>query len=121
MKIKIAHISDTHGHLPPNPKLVDILIHTGDHTHCNKGDLECEVKQMKALNKRFGEMKEPYSYGYIDVREIIYVPGNHDFLPIKTLKNILTNVDVVVDSDNPYFELKGVKFFGTSYQKDYGT
>jgi len=134
-KIKITHISDTHGHIPSTPNKCDIMIHTGDHDGLWNPKMEYEantnhklmnerkfIEQYENFNAWIGAMKEKGVF-----KDFIYVPGNHfptmfineNDSPSKRFKNIMSNA-YVVDSHNPIFKIQGVSFFGTSLQTTFG-
>lgn len=101
--MKVVLIADTHNHTPDLPE-GDVLVHAGD------GTMMGTVDEVEKLDEWFGTL--PF-------RDIIYVPGNHDFLfekvhpPQKLLKNaiVLINRGVMVKGrikcwGSPYTQVK---------------
>ena len=77
--VRIVCISDTHGHHDylKNIPMGDILIHSGDFTHCG------ELSHVHKFNKFVSELGHPYK---------IVIAGNHDLtLGHKVLSEGLTN------------------------------
>lgn len=111
MKVKIVHISDTHGHYPMNLPPGDILIHTGDYSFISKyAKLDKQLVELNAFNVYLGTLKDKYSY-------IFFTAGNHDWIfeqNLKLAKKTLTNAITLADSG--YTTLYGLKFYGTSSQ-----
>lgn len=111
-KLKILHISDTHGfhkNLNINTN-VDLIIHSGDAT--NWRDPYKNVVEMENFI---------YWYSRLDIEFKIYVAGNHDTSIEKGLikETDFLNAGIVYLQDD-YVEVKGRTIYGSPYTPTYG-
>src|ERR1700722_7487649 len=88
-KMRICHISDTHGSFPRLSGRYDIVLHTGDFfpnsTAVFAGNKTAEmIFQDDWLGENIKTMK-PWLQGH----PFLYVPGNHDFLHPDRMGDIL--------------------------------
>ena len=112
MKLKIWHISDTHGYhnLLDIPKNIDIVIHSGDATN--------------QINPAFNnnEMLDFIDwYSNLDIPVKIFVAGNHD---TSIEKRLITKSDFkkagIIYLENETIKLYGLKIFGSPNTLQYG-
>lgn len=116
-KLRVLHISDTHGHFPQLYGRFDVVVHSGDFfpnsQYCgNNNQLEMAF-QMDWLKQKAQTVKE-----WLRGHPFLFTMGNHDFLHADIVTMVLgqeaglTNVrclhDRVVDH-------QGVKFYGFPY------
>ena len=112
MKLKIWHISDTHGfhHQLNMPEGIDLVIHTGDCS--NRMDPytnEPEVRQ-------FIEW-----YEQVPIPNKIFIPGNHD---TSIERNLIKGSDFISAGihllNHDWVNVDGIKIFGSPYTPTYG-
>lgn len=115
-KMRVCHISDTHGKFPRLYGRYDAVIHTGDlfpNSHAAfVGDRAGEMKfQLKWLRDNIGEFKSQ-----LQGNPFLYVPGNHDFLDHNLMEFELRQVGVeAFDLTDKLLTFKGVNFYGFPY------
>lgn len=104
--MKILGIADTHSHTPKLPKS-DILIIAGDYSFISKYATEnVMIPELKTFNNWLKTIHHKYG-------EILFVPGNHDFLfetNEKLARKLLTEAVVLIDEE---IVIGGVKFYGS--------
>lgn len=100
--MKIVCISDTHMWGMPLSDLPegDILVHAGD------GTFRGTIKEIKQFHKELVKHKEDsrYKKGY---KEIIFVPGNHDWLfqtDPDVARMLMPNVEVLINETYHYYD-----------------
>jgi len=112
-KLKVIHISDTHGFIPNIDKFPcgDILIYSGD-ADCNpnyhKNNLAKLTPCLEELNDFFQDLLDKKKF-----KKIIFVPGNHDFIFQNfevEARYILNAATVLIDEE---YEYGGFKFYGS--------
>ena len=111
-KLKIWHISDTHGfHDQLNiPEGIDLVIHTGDcSNHIDPYQNEWEVKNFLMW------------FEQVPIPNKIYIPGNHDTSIEKGLVKagdfISRGIHLLM---HDWINVNGVKIFGSPYTPTYG-
>jgi Icc-related predicted phosphoesterase len=115
-KIRLCHVSDTHGGFPHLHGRYDYVLHTGDFFpnshHVVQTDKTKEMKfQLQWLRDNIYAIKQ-WLNGHI----MIYVPGNHDFLHPDTMEYELQAVGVeAYGIANRLFMFRGVNFYGFPY------
>jgi Icc-related predicted phosphoesterase len=112
MKLKIWHISDTHGfHKQLTiPEGIDLIIHTGDcSNHIDPYQNEWEVKDFLMW------------YEQVPIPNKIYIPGNHD---TSIERNLVKASDFVSRGIHllihDWVEIEGIKIFGSPYTPTFG-
>lgn len=115
-KMRLCHVSDTHGKFPRLYGRYDAVIHTGDlfpNSHAVMvGDRQAEASfQLKWLRDSLEEFK-----GWLQGHPFLYVPGNHDFLPSSCMEFELRSIGLeAFDLTDKSLTFKGVNFYGFPY------
>jgi len=102
--MKITCISDIHGHLIDISK-TDLLLIAGDVLPLNIQSHNFE--SVKWLQGEFSEWAES-----IDAKEVIMIPGNHDFV-FEQMTVAIDGVKVLIDN---YTTFEGLKIWGSPWQ-----
>lgn len=112
-KLKILHISDTHGYhaLLNIPNDIDMIIHSGDFS--NYKDYYSNEPEMLSFIHWFGNLKVKYK---------VLIAGNHDACPAIAPKDFL---DWCIYYGIHYLEheeitIEGLKIFGSPYTPTFG-
>ena len=118
--VKIVCISDTHMWGMPLAEIPrgDILIHSGDATH--RGT----IPQINNFYQELIKHKKDTRYGP-GFKEIIFVPGNHDFgfeQQEALCREIMADVHVLINQDYHYYHEDGtvIKFWGSPVCPPFG-
>jgi len=109
--MKIAAISDTHGHLPRVPEC-DVFIHAGDWTPVHNHSRGFQKDWVKNVLSQWSMEVDPETY-------ILAIAGNHDFVARSDDDFVRKNVywDYL---NNESREINGVKFWGSPYSLTFG-
>ncbi len=112
-KIKIWHISDTHGdhELLKVPKGIDAVIHSGDHS--NFYELYKNEPEALSFIKWFGNL---------DIKHKILIAGNHDAFAAKCpqeFKKLCLLYDIIY-LENNWCEIEGIKIWGSPFTPTFG-
>ncbi len=105
--MKIAVLSDTHGHVPDVPD-VDLLILSGDYVHTRKNDW---LAQQRWVNNTF----KPWLDELSQRMTIIGVAGNHDYI-LEYHKEALPELSWTY-LENSGCEFQGLKVWGSPQNK----
>lgn len=113
-KIKVWHISDTHGEheLLKVPKDIDAVIHSGDFS--NYYDVYKNEPETFKFLEWFSSLKIKYK---------ILIAGNHDAFACKRtqhFKNFCKMYDIIY-LENDYTYIEGLKVWGSPYTPTFGT
>jgi Icc-related predicted phosphoesterase len=115
-KMRIMHLSDTHGRFPRLYGRFDVVLHTGDlfpNSHHVGSNKNAEMGfQLQWLRDSIPEMK-----AQLQGHPLLYVPGNHDFLHSSLMEFELraAGLDNVFDLTDKLFTFRGVNFYGFPY------
>lgn len=115
-KLRIMHVSDTHGNFPRLYGKFDVIVHTGDlfpnSHHVFNGNRAAEAAfQEQWLRDQMPEFKK-----WLNGHPILYVPGNHDFLSSVILEKDLRSEGVeAFDLTDKMLTFQGVNFYGFPY------
>lgn len=115
-KMRLMHISDTHGGFPRLYGRYDVVIHTGDFFpnshHVGQGNKTQEMAfQLQWLRDQIPQMK-----GWLQGHPFLYVPGNHDFLHSDLMMFELQSAGVnAVNLTDKVTTFQGVNFYGFPY------
>jgi Icc-related predicted phosphoesterase len=115
-KMRLCHISDTHGGFPRLPGRYDVVIHTGDffpnsrHVFTGNKTLEM-VFQDDWLKSQIATMKS-----WLQGHPFLYVPGNHDFLHSDRMEHVLRSEGInAIGLTDKVTTVEGVNFYGFPY------
>lgn len=112
-KLRLWHISDTHGlaHLLTIPEDIDIVIHSGDSTNWKD-----EYKNHPEFENFI------YWYSRLPIKYKIYVAGNHDSAIERNIFDCksLFKLNNIIYLENSVTEIEGIKIFGTPYTPTFG-
>lgn len=114
-KMRICHVSDTHGKFPRLYGRYDVIVHTGDlfpNSHHVYNDKPKEMSfQYQWLKDNVNEMKS-----WLQGHPFLYVPGNHDFLTSSLMEFELRQIGVeAFDLTDKLLTFQGVNFYGFPY------
>jgi len=115
-KMRLCHVSDTHGRFPRLYGRYDAVIHTGDlfpnSHHVFSGNRNLEMAfQMKWLRENMEEMKS-----WLQGHPFLYVPGNHDFLDSNLMEFEMRQVGLeAFNLTDKTLNFRGVNFYGFPY------
>jgi Icc-related predicted phosphoesterase len=115
-KMRLCHISDTHGKFPELFGRYDAVIHTGDllpnSHHVMTGNRNLEMRfQLQWIRDNINEFKS-----WLRGHPLLYVPGNHDFIDSNLLEFELRSVGLeVFNLTDKILTFQGVNFYGFPY------
>ncbi len=115
-RLRMCHISDTHGGFPQLHGRYDAVVHTGDFFpnshHVVTGNKVMEaVFQMKWLEENVGKIKQQ-----LQGHPYLFILGNHDFVHPQMVEQFLNSEGVkAIDLTDKVVEHSGVKFYGFPY------
>lgn len=115
-KMRLCHISDTHGGFPRLHGKYDAVIHTGDffpnsHFRGEGNKVREAVFQMRWLEDNIDVMKQQ-----LQGHPYFFILGNHDFVNPKMVEAFLNSEGVVaLDLTDQLVTFKGVNFYGFPY------
>jgi len=112
-KLKILHVSDSHGYhdLLNIPYDIDMIIHSGDFSN------------FYDYNKNLPECLDFLDwYGKLDVKYKLLIAGNHDSVPAISPAYFreICNEKNIIYLENESIEIEGIKIFGTPIQPTFG-
>lgn len=115
-KMRLCHVSDTHGQFPRLYGRYDAVIHTGDlfpnSHHLFNGNKTGEMSfQLQWLRDNLNEMKS-----WLQGHPFLYVPGNHDFLDHNLMEFEMRQIGLeAFDLTDKLLTFQGVNFYGFPY------
>jgi Icc-related predicted phosphoesterase len=115
-KMRLCHVSDTHGKFPRLYGRYDAVIHTGDlfpnSAAVMSGNKNLEMSfQLKWLRESLTEIKS-----WLGGHPFLYVPGNHDFLNSALMEFELRSIGLeAFDLTDKLLTFRGVNFYGFPY------
>lgn len=115
-KLRIMHVSDTHGGFPKLFGRFDAILHTGDlfpnSHHVMQGNRTQEMLfQHQWLKDVMPDFKK-----WLGGHPFLYVPGNHDFLASALMELDLRNENIeAFDLTDKMLTFQGVNFYGFPY------
>lgn len=105
---KIIHFSDSHQSFPKLPK-GDILVFSGDFSFLPKNSpLDVMEQELHEFNRYLTSIKDRY-------KQIVVIPGNHDFIFEKHEKKAREILDAATVLINEEVIIDGIKFWGSPY------
>lgn len=115
-KMRLCHVSDTHGKFPRLYGRYDAVIHTGDllpnSHHVFTGNRNQEmIFQLRWIRDNISEFKS-----WLGGHPLLYVPGNHDFIDSNLLEFELRSVGIeAFNLTDKLLTFQGVNFYGFPY------
>lgn len=115
-KMRLCHVSDTHGGFPRLHGKYDAVIHTGDffpnsHNVQMRNKVQEAVFQMEWLEKNISNLK-----AQLQGHTMFFVPGNHDFVDSQRMQELLNAHGVAaIDLTDKIVNHLGVNFYGFPY------
>lgn len=114
-KLRLMHVSDTHGRFPRLYGRYDVVVHTGDlfpNSHFVGTNKNAEMAfQLQWLRQNMEVMKT-----WLGGHPFLYVPGNHDFLHSSLMEFEMRQVGLeAFDLTDKTLKFRGVNFFGFPY------
>lgn len=115
-KMRLMHVSDTHGGFPKLFGRFDAILHTGDlfpnSHHLMQGNRTQEMMfQHQWLLDVMPDFKK-----WLGGHPFLYVPGNHDFLNSSLMENELRGENIeAFDLTDKMLTFQGVNFYGFPY------
>jgi Icc-related predicted phosphoesterase len=113
--MKIAHISDTHGHLAPIMGSPDVIVHSGDFLPNQTFGMEVIER---AFQPKWLEFNETRLKEWIDGRPFLISHGNHDF--INSVPYLQAMGIEAYDLDDVRLEFDGLIFHGFPWVPEFG-
>jgi len=115
-KMRIMHISDTHGGFPRLYGRFDVVVHTGDlfpnSHHVGMGNKTQEM----AFQLRWLRDEIPTFKSWLMGHPLLYVPGNHDFLHPDLMEHELRAAGLeVLSLTDKVTTFREVNFYGFPY------
>lgn len=116
-KIRLCHISDTHGSWPALSGAHDVVVHSGDFLpDSNKYYLVANktlemAYQLDWLNKNLNSMSH-----WLKGRTFLFTCGNHDFLHGEMIESVLGSAGIkAICLNDKIVTYEGVNFYGFPY------
>ena len=115
-RLRMMHVSDTHGGFPRLLGRFDCVLHTGDFfpnsQHCLLADKSKEMKfQLQWLRDNINDIRL-----WLGGRPLLYVPGNHDFLHQNAMEFELQSAGIeAYGIADRLFKFGDVNFYGFPY------
>lgn len=115
-RLRICHISDTHGGFPRLTGRYDLVIHTGDffpnsYEVMNKNITKEMAFQLDWLTQNLTNMKR-----WLQGTPFMFIPGNHDFLHHALMEQTIASEGIsVIDATEKVVTFGGVNFYGFPY------
>ena len=115
-KMRLCHVSDTHGKFPTLYGRYDAVIHTGDllpnSHHVMTGNRNLEMKfQLQWIRDNINEFKS-----WLGGHPLLYVPGNHDFIDSNLLEFELRAAGLeAFNLTDKILTFQNVNFYGFPY------
>ena len=118
--MKLVFISDTHTKLPDNIPDGDLLIHSGDYGFLpKKFFVEQKEEHLEAMWKELDEFNESLMSIKSKFREILYIPGNHDFIFQIAPEDAAQRLFCATTLNNKEWVFNNLHFYGTAAQPIY--
>jgi Predicted phosphoesterases, related to the Icc protein len=120
-RMRICHVSDTHGGFPRLHGRYDAVVHTGDffpnsHHVFNRNKVQEAVFQMKWLEQNVDSLKQQ-----LQGHPYLFVLGNHDFVNPQMVEMFLNAEGVkAFDLTDKIVTHEGVNFYGFPYVPEIG-
>lgn len=115
-KLRVCHISDTHGSLPRLEGRYDLVVHSGDffpnsYEVMNKNITKEMAFQLDWLSQNLRKIKI-----WLQGTPMFFIPGNHDFLhPQLTEQTLASDGIIATDITEKVHTFLGVNFYGFPY------
>lgn len=115
-KMRLCHVSDTHGGFPRLHGKYDVVVHTGDffpnsHNVMTGNKVQEAVFQMKWLEDHIHDLKQQ-----LQGHTMLFVLGNHDFVHPEKMQALLNSEGVAAISlHDQIISHAGVNFYGFPY------
>lgn len=109
--MKAWAISDTHTYhrLAIVPDKIDLFIHAGDST------------DYQIMHNGPMEFEDFYNWiSNLSIKHRVIIPGNHDYWALKTYNRDKLKEAGVIYLEHEYFDLEGLKIFGSPYTPTFG-
>lgn len=115
-KLRLCHISDTHGALPKLPGRYDAVIHTGDLFPNSHHVMSGNKTQEMVFQDDWLREQIPAIKSWLNGHPFLYVPGNHDFLHPDRMEHILRSEGInAIGLTDKITTFEGVNFYGFPY------
>ncbi len=115
-KLRLCHVSDTHGGFPRLHGRYDAVIHTGDlcpnsHHVQTFNKVQEAVFQMKWLEDNLANFKQ-----WLTGHDFLFVLGNHDFINPQMVEQFFNSEGIrAIDLTDKVVSYAGVNFYGFPY------
>jgi Icc-related predicted phosphoesterase len=115
-RLRIMHVSDTHGGFPRLLGRFNVVLHTGDFfpnsQHCLLADKSREMKfQLQWLRDNVNDIR-----AWLGGHTLLYVGGNHDFLSPNAMEFELQSAGIkAYGISDRLFRFQDVNFYGFPY------
>lgn len=114
-KMRLMHISDSHGGFPRLNGKYDAIIHTGDFFPNSRHVFDNKNLEM-AFQLEWLRDSIPLIKAWLQGHTFLYVPGNHDFLNHDLMEMELRSEGIeAINLTDRLFTFQGVNFYGFPY------
>ncbi|CAB4196939.1 COG2129 Predicted phosphoesterases, related to the Icc protein [uncultured Caudovirales phage] len=115
-KLRVLHISDTHGGFPDLYGRFDCVLHTGDFFPNSKAQYNGDKSQEAIFQLNWLKEKIPEIKKWLRGHTFLYVLGNHDFIFHNFVEQELTSAGIKsFDLTDKTVMYEGVNFYGFPY------
>lgn len=112
-KMRICHVSDTHGNFQRLTGAFDVVVHSGDFfPNAIEGNSVKQMAfQMDWLGNNISMLKK-----WLLGRDLLFILGNHDFAHNQLVEQVLNSEGIkAISLHDKVVEYKGIKFYGFPY------
>lgn len=114
-KLRICHVSDTHGRLPVLYGRYDCVVHSGDFFPNSEYVLQSKTLEM-AWQLDWLKQRAPAIKAWLQGRPFFVTFGNHDFLDADKAMEVLVDAGINAQClHDKHVEFEGVVFYGFPY------
>jgi Icc-related predicted phosphoesterase len=115
-RMRLCHISDTHGNLPRLYGRWDACIHTGDFFPNSHHVIQADKTREMEFQLQWLRDNEANFKGWLQGHPFLYVLGNHDFLHPELMEQELNSMGIrAIDLTNKLVTFQGINFYGFPY------
>ena len=115
-KMRLCHVSDTHGNLPRLYGRYDVVVHTGDFFPNSHHVMQANKTREMEFQLQWLRDNEANFKGWLQGHTLLYVLGNHDFLHPELMSQELNGMGIkAINLTDNLVTFDSVTFFGFPY------
>jgi Icc-related predicted phosphoesterase len=115
-KLRVMHVSDTHGQFPKLYGRFDAIVHTGDLFPNSHHVMNNDRTREMLFQHRWLQDEMSHFKSWLGGHPFLYVPGNHDFLASQLMElELRANSIEAFDLTDKMLTFQGVNFYGFPY------